>query len=336
MIILTGAAGLVGAYLVDQLVNDGHDVLASDLNEFGEAHYKERKLPFIRLDITKEEEFTKLPQNGVSSFIHLACLQPANVKEEDYDPRDYIKVNVLGMLNILDFCRKTGIHKVIYTISHRNVQGLWEQGRVISEDDTKAIKYTGNFSMYSISESAAVDCVEHYSQQYGIQGIIFRFSPIYGYGPHTEGFKNGKPYKTGFQVFIENAISGKAIELWGDCEKERDIIYVKDVVSAIILALKSKTALDLYNIASGKPVSLRDEAEEIIRAFSPAGRPSRIIYRPDKPNSIEPFLYDISKAKRDLGWYPKYSFAEMLVDYKKEMKSGKFNFLVEKRKRMMV
>ena len=62
---------------------------------------------------------------------------------------------------------------------------------------------------------------------------------------------------------------------------------------------------------------------------------SKIIYRPDKANSIEPFLYDISKAKRELGWSPKYSFEEMLVDYKKEMESGRFKFLLEKRRRMM-
>jgi UDP-glucose 4-epimerase len=336
MVIVFGAAGFVGTYLVAELVSQGFSVLAVDLCELGQAYYNERKIPFMRLDITKEEEFNKLPGKGVACVVNLACLQPANVKEEEYNPADYIKVNVLGTLNILEFCRKTGVRRIIYAISHRSVQGLWEQGKVISEDDTKAIKYTGNFSMYSISESTAADCVEHYRQQYGMQGIIFRLPPVYGYGPHMEGFKDGKPYKTGFQVFIENAVAGKPIEVWGDCEKGRDIIYVKDVVSVIILATKRKTALGLYNIASGKLLSLREEVEEIVKAFSPITHRSKIIYRPDKPNSIEPFLYDISKAKRDLGWYPKYSFAEMLVDYKKEMESGKFNFLVEKRKRMMV
>lgn len=82
--------------------------------------------------------------------------------------------------------------------------------------------------------------MEHYRQEYGLQGIIFRPPPVYRYGPHTEIFKNGKPKKTGFQVFIENAIAGKPLEVWGDPKKGRDIIYVKDVVSAIILALRKK------------------------------------------------------------------------------------------------
>jgi len=335
MIIVFGAAGFVGTYLVDQLVREGIDVLATDVSQLGEAYYKKQGISFIRLDITKEKGFTKLPQTGVNAAINLACVQPANIRKEEYDPTDYIKVNVLGTLNILGFCRKTGIQKMIYISSHRTVQGLWQFGKRIREDVTKAIKYTGEYAMFSISEGAAEDCVEHYSQEYGMQGIIFRLPPVYGYGPHTEIFKNGKPINTGFKVFIENAMARKPIEVWGDCNKGRDIIYVKDVVSAIVLVLKNKDAFGLYNIASGKPLSLKEEAETIVRVFSPRDHPSKITYHPDKPNSIEPFLYNISKAKRELGWSPKYSFEEMLVDYKKEMGSGRFKFLLEKRRRMI-
>jgi UDP-glucose 4-epimerase len=330
-----GAEGFIGTYLVDELVSEKHDVLAVGLDPLGEAYYNERKIPFARVDITKEEDFSELPQEGVSSVVNLACLQPANVKEEEYKATEYVRVNVLGTLNILEFCRKAGIRKFIHAISHRSVQGLWEQGKTVTEDDRRSIKYTGEYAMYSISESAAAECVEHYSQQYGMQGIVLRIPPVYGYGPHTEGFKAGKPQKTGFQVFIENAIQGQPIEVWGDCEKGRDIIYVKDVVSAIVLALKNKNAMGLYNIASGKLLSLRQEVEEIVEAFSPTEHRSKIVYRPDIPNSIETFLYDISKARRDLGWSPKYSFREMLEDYKKEMTCGRFSFLVQKRRAMM-
>lgn len=335
MIIVFGAAGFIGTYLVDQLVIEGIDVLATDVSQLDEAYYEKQGIPFIGLDITKEKGFTKLPQAGVIAAINLACIQPANVRKQEYDPTDYIKVNVLGTLNILEFCRKTGIRKMVYISSHRTVQGLWESGKRIRQDVTKAIKYTGEYAMFSISEGAAEDCVEHYSQQYGMQGIIFRLPPVYGYGPHLEIFKDGKPLKTGFKVFIENAMAGRPIEVWGGYEKGRDIIYVKDVVSAIVLALKSKDASGLYNIASGKPLSLKEEAETIVKVFSPRDHPSKIRYRPNKANSIEPFLYDIAKAKRELGWSPQYSFEQMLLDYKKEMESGRFKFLVEKRKRMI-
>jgi len=330
MIIVFGAAGFIGTYLVDQLVTDNFDVLASDISPLGQVYYKKQGIPFIRLDITGEKGFGKLPQKGVEAVVNLACLQPANVSEAAYSPIKYIETNTIGTLNVLEFCRKTKVNKVICFNSHRAAEGLWGTGKPIREE-AKAIKYTGEYAMYVISESAAADCVEHYRQKHGMQAIIFRLPPVYGYGPHTEIFKNGKPIKTGFKIFIENATAGKPLEVWGDSKKGRDIIYVKDVVAAIIRALKSPKAAGTYNIASGRTLSLEEEAKGIIKVFSPKGHPSKITYRPEKPNSIESFLYDIGKAKKELGWSPKYSFEEMLADYKKEMASERFRFLLEKR-----
>jgi UDP-glucose 4-epimerase len=186
--------------------------------------------------------------------------------------------------------------------------------------------------MFSISESAAQDCVEHYRKQYGMKGIIFRLPPVYGYGPHTEIFWNGKPIKTGFQIFIENAMAGKPIEVWGDCEKGRDIIYIKDVTEAFLRALKSSNVDGLYNITSGRSVTLKDEVQAIVNVFCGDMGKSKIVYKPEQSNSIESFLYDNSKAKKDFGWTPRYSFEDMLVDYKQEMERGRFSFLVDKRR----
>jgi UDP-glucose 4-epimerase len=333
MVIVFGAGGFIGTYLIEQLVEEGFDVLATDISDSGEAYCKERGIPFLRLDITKEKDFDYLPETEAA--VNLACLQPANVARHEYNSSDYVRTNTIGTLNVLELCRKKSIPKVIYTCSHRNTQGLWGDRKPIREQDGRAIKFTGEYAMYSISESAATDCVQHYTEAYGIQGIILRLPPVYGYGPHTEIFKHGKPQITGFKIFIENASAGKQLEIWGDAQKGRDIIYVKDVVSAIILALKSNKAKGLYNIASGKLLTLEDEARTIAKVFSAESSVTEVTFRPQKPNSIESFVYDINKAKRDLGWSPRYSFEQMLIDYVKEMKSGRFNFLLEKRRQML-
>lgn len=332
IVVIFGASGFIGTYLVDRLVEDGFYVIATDISRKGEAYYKKQGVPFVRLDITREKEFDALPKTGVSTVVHVACLQPAHVSEREHDPKEYIKVNSLGTINILEYCKRNKVPKILYTSSHLEVdESIRGQGKYIHENAPRAINYTGEYSMYLISQNVAVDCVAYYSQKYGIKGIVCRVPPVYGYGPHTEIFQNGKPVKTGFKIFIENAIAGKPLEVWGDCKTGRDIVYVKDVVSAIILALKSDRASGLYNIASGKPLSLEQEAKGIIKVFSSRENPSVIIYRPDKPNSIKPFLYDISKAKKELGWHPQYSFEEMLLDYRIEMESARFDFLLKKR-----
>lgn len=334
MIVVVGAGGFIGTYLVDSLLDEGFEVLAVDTSQLAEEYYAHKQVPFARVDITKEAELQRLPSQGVEAVINVACLQPVNVSTESYRSSEYIMVNVVGNLNLLDYCLRSGTKRFVYTVSHRGVQGLWAKGEIINEESVKALKFTGEYAMFSISECAAQDCVEHYVQQCGIQATILRLPPVYGYGPHLEGYRDGVPVKSGFMVFIDKAIASEPIELWGDSERARDVVYVKDVVSAVILTLRNKEARGLYNVASGEKVSLREEAEEIIRVFSPVNKPSEVRIRPNRPNSVEPFHYDISKARYDLQWFPRYLLHEMLVDIKKEMNDGRFEFLVEKRRRM--
>lgn len=334
-ILIFGAAGFMGTYLVNELLNQNYDVTASDINDIGQDYYKNKNIPYVHLDITKREEFTKLPQILFDAVIHLAATQPANVSAKNYDPRDYINVNVSGTLNILEFCKKSSVRKLIYASSHRNTQGLWVNNKAITELDGRAIKYDGEYAMFSISESAAQDCVLHYNAQYGLNGIIFRLPPVYGFGPHTEIFKDGKPIKTGFQIFIDNAKACKPIEVWGDCNKGRDIVYIKDVIAAFIKAINNNEAKGLYNITSGTRLTLKEEAEIIAKVFWGDDSKPIIVERLEKENSIDNFLYDISKAKRELDWWPKYNFEDMLHDFIKEGDSNAFGYLLKKRKIML-
>lgn len=336
MIVVFGAAGFIGTYLVDQLVKEGFSVLAVDKCNIGEDYYNNKGVPFINCDITDENEINKIPANNIETVINLAAMQPANMSEADYKMADFFSVNVIGTLNILELCKKNKIPKIIYMCSHRNTQGMWgDIDRPISENDGTSIKYSGEYSMFSISETAASDCVIHYTQQYGIQGIILRIPPVYGYGPHTEIYKEGKPLITGFKIFIEKAIAGEPLEVWGNPNNGRDIIYVKDVVSALIIALKNCNVHGIYNISSGKILTLDEQARIIVKIFSSDNNISEIKYLPEKENFIESYVYDIRKAEKELNWIPMYSFEEMLVDYKKEMEIGRFDFLVEKRRRML-
>jgi UDP-glucose 4-epimerase len=334
-VLVFGAAGFIGTYLIDELVAQGYEVTASDISAEGLDFYKRAGVEYVNVDITRKEDFTRLIGPSYDAVIHLAACQPANVAEKRYDPRDYINVNVVGTLNILDYCRANGAGKIIYASSHRNTQGLWAPNKAIKEEDGRAIKYSGEYAMFSISESAAQDCVLHYQEQYGLTGILFRLPPVYGYGPHTEIFKEGKPIKTGFQIFIDKARACEPLEVWGDCDVGRDIIYVKDAVSAFVNAIEKPGVCGLYNITSGVYLSLREQAEIIAKTFWGSEGEPVIVYRSDVANGMDAFLYDNSKAKRALDWSPQYSFQEMLIDFEKESASGKYRYLVDKRLKML-
>lgn len=336
MIIVIGATGFIGMYTVRHLLAQGKKVLGTGRNaKLGKA-LQDMGAEYCKLDITKPEDFDSLPTENVEGVILLAGLLPANAKVDitrDENAADYFKVNVIGTINVLEYCRKNGIRKVIGCSSYSDVAGAWKKGYAIKETEPRNFHFTGDHAVYVISKNAANDVMEYYNQQHGMQCAWFRFPPVYGVGPHSVIYVNGKVYKSGIQTFIENAQQGKDIELWGDPHIQRDIIYVKDVAEAFALALESDKTYGLYNMTSGTALDLEDQARAVIEVFGDPNK-SHIVYRPDKPNNTPSFLFDMTKAREDFGFVPRYtSYADMMRDYKVELESGNWDCLVHSREK---
>lgn len=337
MVIIIGATGFIGVYAVEEFKRQGYEVIATGRNKVVGEHFKQIGVKYVELDITKEKDFDKLPKENVEGVILLAGLLPANAKVDitkEENAAEYIKVNTIGTINVLEYCRKNNIKKLISTTSYADVFNSWKKDYAIKEEEPRGFKFTGDHAVYVISKNAATDIIEYYNQQHGMQGSIFRLPPVYGVGPHSEIYVNGKYYKTGIQTFIENAINGSPIEIWGNPNISRDIIYVKDVAEAFVLAIKSNNASGLYNMTSGVPLTLQEQVKTVIQIFSTKGKASEIIFRTEKPNNTPSYIFDMNKAKEDFGFVPQYkSFNDIMIDYKNEMESKKFDFLVESRRK---
>ena len=264
----------------------------------------------------------------------LAGLLPANAKadlQENENAADYFEVNVIGAIHVLEYCRKNHINKVIGSCSYSDVSGAWGKGYPITEEEPRNFKFTGDHAVYVISKNN--DVMEYYNQQHGMSCAWFRFPPVYGVGPHGTIYVNGKAYKSGIATFIDNAMQGKDIELWGDPHIKRDIIYVKDVARAYAMALNSDKTYGLYNMTSGTQLDLEEQAKAVIEVFGPEAG-SRIIYKPEKANNTPSFWYSMEKAERDFGFVPQYTnYVDMMKDYKQEMESGRWDDLVGSRRK---
>lgn len=332
MIIVIGAPGFIGTYLVDELVKNKFEVLAAGRSDSGKSFYKSIGVKSLHLDITIVNDFKKLPTKKVEAVVLLAALLPANVKGQN-NPYDYVDINIKGTLNVLEYCRKNNIKKIISTTSYADVQNLWKENYRIKESDARNYQLGGDHAPYVISKNAATDFILHYNEEYGMTGSIFRLPPVYGYGPHSEIYVNGKYYKSGFQIFLEKAVSGDDIEIYGNKNVRRDVVYVKDVANAFVAAIKSKKAKGLYNITSGESLTLIDQVKNIIEVFSSDNKKSKIIFSPNKKNNSSSYAFDISKARNDFNYKPRYPFKKLLLAYKKEMESKKFEYLVESRRK---
>jgi UDP-glucose 4-epimerase len=329
MIVITGAYGFIGVYLIDELRRQGYDVLATGHRNAAARYFQRRGIPYASVDITREDDLRNLPREGVMAIIHLAGLLPANV--ERCQPQDYIRVNVLGTLNLLEYCRTQGVPKMLATTSYADVLNAWRVEPPTAADTPRDFRLTGDHAMYVVSKNAATDSILHYNAEYRLQGSIFRLPPVLGYGPHLTIYVNGKLQKSSFQVFMERAELGQSIEIWGDPSAVRDVVYVKDVVQAFVKALSSEVAQGVYNVSSGVGITLQHQAQTIVNVRSPQGTRSEIILRPNIPRNLKPYVLDISSAQRDFDYRPAYTFYDMIVDYGREELAGTYAEFIQSR-----
>lgn len=336
MVIVIGATGFIGVYTVEKLLEEGYEVLATGRNKVVGDYYKNKGVNFVNLDLSNESDFDKLPKENVEGVILLAGLLPANAPvdiDKNENAADYIKINTIGTINVLEYCRKNNIKRVISTTSYADVFNSWKKDVALTEDEPRNFKYTGDHAVYVISKNAALDIMEYYNQQHGLQCATFRLPPVYGVGPHSEIYVNGKYYKTGIQTFIEKAEKGDDIEIWGDPNISRDIIYVKDVATAFVKALRSDKANGLYNMTSGIPLTLENQIKTVIEVFS-KDKKSELVYRPDLKNNTPSYLFSMEKAKKDFNFEPQYKdYKEIMIDYKRELESHRLDFLVNSRRK---
>ncbi len=321
MILIAGATGYVGRYLCPYLLEKGYDILALGRSEKAKQFLMENNVPFQYFDITDENSFNKLPTKNIEAIIDLsACLA-----EHETPVKKFFEVNTIGVYNILEFAKKNGIKKVILSSSHKLYNDIDKvNGEMISEDET--ISYRGDHSPYIISKIAAENFVEYYNKDFGLEGIILRFTGIHGYGEilgHLS--KDGSYKKSAFEIFFEKALVGDDIHVWGDNSVKRDHIYIKDILSIIEACLVHDGVKGVFNAASGVGYSQYEEACAIAKVFATT-KESSVTFEQSSMGLHRGYVYNISKAKKELNWQPQYSdIYLMLEDYKKEWISKKYH-----------
>ncbi len=318
MIIIAGATGFLGRYLCPFLVKEGMDILALGRSEKVKTFFAERSVPFQYFDFNDEGSFQALPKQGVDCVINLAAV----LAEIATPVAETFQVNTIGTYRLLEYCVQNKVPRFILTSSHKVYNDI--QHLPLRTSDYP--NFTGDHSPYIISKIAAENFVQYYAKDFGIRGVILRLTGIHGYGEilgHLQA--DGNYRKSTFEIFVEKAMRGEPLEVWGDCKAIRDHIYVKDVLTLIAKSATSEAARGIYNVATGSGVSLLDEAQAIAEVFAPPNKRSPVVRRPEKEAFGRSYVYDIEDTKRDMNWAPQYSLHDMLVDYKRELATREYH-----------
>ena len=289
--IITGGAGFIGSHLIEKLIKKNKKIIVLDNLSTGRLENIKRfkkKIRFIKCDISKTGNWTK-EFKGKCYVFHLASL--ADIVPSIQNPKKYFESNVNGTLNILEACRKAKIIKFIYSASS-SCYGIPKTY------PTKESEKINPMYPYALTKKMGEDLIVHWSKVFNIPFISLRLFNVYGTRSRTSG-----TYGAMFGVFLAQKLANRPFTIVGSGKQTRDFTYVSDVVDAFLKCSKSKISNEIFNIGSGKTISV-NKITSLIK-----GKKVFIKKRPGEPDCT---FADISKIKKLIGWAPKINIEKGL------------------------
>lgn len=291
--VVTGGAGFIGSHLVGALLEKGYAVSVIDTLVAGKRERVPADVPLHQIDVRDAEAMKPILKDADVVF-HLAALP--RVEYSIQNPRETHDVNVTGTVNVLD--------------------SVGENTRVVLA--SSAAVY-GNLDVPQLSENFPVAPVSPYGLHkyvseryltlanilYGTETVSLRFFNAYGPRLDPEG-----PYALVVGRFLKFRKEGKPLVIFGDGKNTRDFIHVRDIVSALVLAGESSAVGkgEVINIGTGQGTSVNELAD----AFG--GEREYLAPRIEPKTSCA----DVTRAKKLLGWEPRVSLEDGIVELKRE------------------
>ena len=328
-ILVTGAAGFIGSFLVKALAEQGNEVVGIDnLNDYYDVNLKYGRLKelcgiqrenieegrltvstlysnyrFVKGDITDRDLLAALFDAEHFDIVCNLAAQ-AGVRYSLVNPYAYAESNLMGFLNILEACRHHHIEHLVYA-SSSSVYGL--NGKVpFSEKDSIAHPV----SLYAATKKSNELMAHTYSHLYGIPSTGLRFFTVYG--------PWGRPDMSPF-LFTDAMLHGHAIKVFNHGDMLRDFTYIDDIVESVLRVIdhipvsnshwsaqapdpSSSTApYKIYNIGNSHPEKLMDFIQAIEEAI---GHPAEKVYLPMQPGDVYQTNADTTALQQELGFKP--------------------------------
>ena len=296
-ILITGASGLIGSALLDRLRGENDSVICQ--SRF--THEDEPNVKWIKHDLIKDSwDCLSLPEIDV--VYHLAG--QTSTYSAKQDPIGDLSVNVLGLLNLLEYFRKQNRVPFVVLAGTATEVGLANHLPINEDFPDQPITF------YDISKLTAEMYLKQYVKENWIEGCSLRLANVFGRS------KTGQQTDRGIIDKVFNrAVSGQNITIYGDGSYLRDYIFIDDVISALILAVKytERTNARTFYIGSGHGITLKDAFLKVI-SMAAAVTGTRVDHEHVPPpvdlSDIEyrNAVIDSTAFKQVTGWIPRYNF----------------------------
>lgn len=309
-ILVTGGAGFIGSNLCEALLKEGHEVCCLDNFATGKI---ENILPLLQQysqqfrlivgDIRKPEDCRKAVE-GMEYVLHEAAL--GSVPRSVNDPATTNEVNISGFLNMLIVARDAGVKRFIYAASSSTYGD--------SESLPKVEEVIGRpLSPYAVTKYVNELYADVFARTYGMETIGLRYFNVFGRRQDPFG-----AYAAVIPLFVKQLMKHESPVINGDGEYSRDFTYIDNVVQMNKLALTTQNpeaVNQVYNTAFGERTTLNELVgylKEFLSEFDHQIADVEILHGPNRVGDIPHSLACIDKAKRLLGYEPRYSMRDGL------------------------
>lgn len=288
--VITGGAGFIGSHMVDLMVDEGFRVRVVDDLSGGRRENLAHHAGNPDVDCHWVDIRTLQPGDaifdGARYVFHFAGI--GDIVPSIERPIDYMDINVLGTVRVLECARRAGVERFVYAASS-SCYGLADVPT--REDHPIRPMYP-----YALSKYQGEEAVFHWHRVYGLPVNAVCIFNAYGERVRTTG-----AYGAVFGVFFRQKLAGKPFTVVGDGTQSRDFIHATDVARAFYAAATTVTVGERFNIGAGSPQTVNRLCELI---------GGDIVHIPKRPGEPDCTFADITKARTLLGWKPKVAFED--------------------------
>ncbi len=251
-ICITGGAGFIGSHIADAFVAQGHQVIILDDLSSGSKHNVPDVAELVVADIRSDEAAQVLHDRKVDVLVHHAAQM--DVRRSVENPAFDADVNLLGLLNLLEAARKTGVRQVVFASTGGAIYG--EQDVHPADENHPARPV----SPYGVAKLAGERYLYFYQCQYGLNVTCLRYANVYGprQNPHGEAGV--------VAIFMHKLLRDEQAVINGDGKQSRDYVFVGDVVKANVAAV-GRSGFDIFNVGTGIETDVNQLFSEVRRAL---------------------------------------------------------------------
>lgn len=278
---VTGHRGMVGSAMIRSLASEKCEILVTTRSE---------------LDLRDGKNVRSWIKKNKPDFIFHAAAKVGGIGANQTYPGDFIHENLQTQINVIDGAREAGVKKLIFVATNctypSNLESAIPEEAFLSGPPDPSVR------AYAVGKIAGVEMCRAYSKQYGCNFISIIPPNLYGLGDNYLPMKSHVVAGLLRRAHEAKESGASEIVVWGDGTARRELLWVDDLADAMKLLMITNTKHDLYNIGSGKDLSIAQLAQLIIEAV---GFDGKIVFDKSKPNGAMRKLLDNSRIAA-LGW----------------------------------